>query len=37
VRATDSAGKTQPPVAGLWNPQGYGANTWHRVRVFVEA
>ncbi len=37
VRATDSNGKTQPPVAPFWNPQGYGANTWHRVRVLVEA
>ncbi|MGE0242210.1 MAG: sulfite oxidase [Parvibaculaceae bacterium] len=35
VRATDSRGKTQPPTAAFWNPQGYGANSWHRVRVVV--
>jgi DMSO/TMAO reductase YedYZ molybdopterin-dependent catalytic subunit len=37
VKATDSSGKVQPPVAPFWNPQGYGANTWHRVRVLIEA
>ncbi|MGE0007182.1 MAG: sulfite oxidase [Parvibaculaceae bacterium] len=37
VRATDSNGRTQPPEAALWNPQGYGANAWHRVRVVVAA
>lgn len=37
VRATDSNGRSQPPIAPFWNPQGYGANTWHRVRVTIEA
>ena len=37
VRATDGNGKTQPPTAGTWNPQGYGGNSWHRVRVVVPA
>ncbi len=35
VRATDSKGKTQPPVAALWNPQGYGANSWHKIGVTI--
>ncbi|GJD37561.1 hypothetical protein FMGBMHLM_4496 [Methylobacterium aerolatum] len=35
VRATDSAGKAQPHVAGNWNPQGYGGNALHRVAVLV--
>ena len=35
VRATDSANKSQPHVAGNWNPQGYGANPMHRVAVLV--
>jgi DMSO/TMAO reductase YedYZ molybdopterin-dependent catalytic subunit len=35
VRATDSAGKSQPHIAGNWNPQGYGANPMHRVAVLV--
>jgi sulfite oxidase len=35
VRATDSKGKSQPPVAAFWNPQGYGANSWHRLRVTI--
>jgi DMSO/TMAO reductase YedYZ molybdopterin-dependent catalytic subunit len=37
VRATDSAGRAQPFAAGNWNPQGYGANPLHRVRVLIEA
>jgi DMSO/TMAO reductase YedYZ molybdopterin-dependent catalytic subunit len=37
VRATDSAGKSQAFTAPFWNPQGYGANAFHRVRVLVEA
>lgn len=37
ARATDSAGKTQPHVAGNWNPQGYGGNPMHRVAVLVKA
>ena len=36
-RATDSDGKMQPHVAGGWNPQGYGANPFHRVAVLVKA
>jgi sulfite oxidase len=35
ARATDSAGKAQPHVAGNWNPQGYGANPMHRIAVLV--
>jgi DMSO/TMAO reductase YedYZ molybdopterin-dependent catalytic subunit len=34
-RATDSSGKTQPHVAGNWNPQGYGGNPMHRIAVLV--
>jgi DMSO/TMAO reductase YedYZ molybdopterin-dependent catalytic subunit len=35
TRGTDSQGVAQPHVAGFWNPQGYGANPMHRVRVLV--
>ena len=35
VRATDSAGRSQPHAAGGWNPQGYGANPMHRISVLV--
>ena len=35
VRATDAAGKSQPHIAGNWNPQGYGANPMHRIAVLV--
>ena len=35
IRATDSANRTQPHIAGNWNPQGYGANPMHRVAVLV--
>jgi hypothetical protein len=35
TRGTDSRGIAQPHVAGFWNPQGYGANPMHRVRVLV--
>jgi sulfite oxidase len=35
VRATDSDGRMQPHTAGNWNPQGYGANPFHRVAVLV--
>ena len=35
TRATDSRGVAQPHVAGNWNPQGYGGNPMHRVRVLV--
>lgn len=37
VKATDSSGKGQAHAAQFWNPQGYGANTFHRVRVLIEA
>jgi DMSO/TMAO reductase YedYZ molybdopterin-dependent catalytic subunit len=35
VRATDSRGIAQPHVATNWNPQGYGANPFHRIAVLV--
>ena len=35
VRATDSRGIAQPHVATNWNPQGYGANAFHRIAVLV--
>ena len=35
ARATDSRGRTQPHVAANWNPQGYGANPFHRIAVLV--
>jgi hypothetical protein len=35
TRGTDTLGVTQPHVAGFWNPQGYGGNPMHRVRVLV--
>ena len=35
ARATDSANKMQPHVAGNWNPQGYGGNPMHRIAVLV--
>ena len=35
TRATDSRGIAQPHVAGFWNPQGYGGNPMHRIRVLV--
>jgi len=34
-KATDSAGNSQPILPVNWNPQGYGANCVHRVRIFV--
>ncbi|WP_368912092.1 sulfite oxidase [Taklimakanibacter deserti] len=37
ARATDGSGKSQPPLAGFWNPQGYGGNGWHRVPVLIPA
>lgn len=37
ARATDSNGLAQPHVAGDWNPQGYGANPYHRVAVLIRA
>jgi hypothetical protein len=35
TRATDSRGVAQPHVVGMWNPQGYGGNPMHRVRIKV--
>jgi DMSO/TMAO reductase YedYZ molybdopterin-dependent catalytic subunit len=35
TRATDSANRMQPHVAGNWNPQGYGGNPMHRIAVLV--
>jgi DMSO/TMAO reductase YedYZ molybdopterin-dependent catalytic subunit len=35
TRSTDSRGVSQPHVAGFWNPQGYGANPMHRIRVLA--
>jgi sulfite oxidase len=35
ARATDSANRSQPHVAGNWNPQGYGGNPMHRIAVLV--
>jgi len=37
VRATDARGAVQPFIAGDWNPQGYGANPYHRIAVRVGA
>jgi len=37
VRATDSAGDTQPEaVAATWNVKGYANNAWHRITIQVE-
>ena len=33
ARATDSNGKTQPPVVPGWNPRGYLNNVMHRIAV----
>jgi sulfite oxidase len=35
VRATDAAGRSQPHMAGNWNPHGLGANPMHRIAVLV--
>ena len=36
ARAWDDAGESQPKSpATVWNPMGYGNNSWHRVRVDV--
>jgi sulfite oxidase len=35
ARATDSANRSQPHIAGNWNPGGYGVNPMHRVAVLV--
>lgn len=34
-RATDDRGAPQPHAAGDWNPQGYGANPFHRIAVLA--
>jgi hypothetical protein len=34
-RATDTRGISQPYVAGLWNPEGYGGNPIHRIKLRV--
>jgi len=37
VRATDSAGTTQPrELAEVWNVKGYNNNAWHRVAIHAE-
>jgi len=37
VRATDSAGTTQPrELAEVWNVKGYNNNAWHRVAIRAE-
>jgi DMSO/TMAO reductase YedYZ molybdopterin-dependent catalytic subunit len=35
ARATDEAGRAQPPVAPGWNPKGYNNNQQHRIAVFA--
>ncbi len=35
VRARDTRGAWTPHVAQNWNPQGYGANPFHRIAVLV--
>ena len=35
ARATDSQGRAQPFHAANWNPNGYGCNVMHWVRVTV--
>lgn len=37
VRATDSAGRTQPLLPDNWNPNGYGCNAVHRIAIMVGA
>jgi DMSO/TMAO reductase YedYZ molybdopterin-dependent catalytic subunit len=36
ARAVDASGRSQPFAAANWNPQGYGANAYHRIAVLVE-
>ncbi len=33
ARATDAAGRMQPPVVPGWNPRGYGNNMQHRIAL----
>ena len=35
TRAQDRSGRYQPHVAANWNPQGYGANPFHRIAVLI--
>jgi len=35
MRAQDAGGRYQPHTAGNWNPQGYGANPFHRIAVLI--
>lgn len=35
ARATDGAGRAQPPVPPGWNPRGYLNNMQHRIAVFA--
>jgi DMSO/TMAO reductase YedYZ molybdopterin-dependent catalytic subunit len=35
TRPVDSAGWSQPFAPANWNPQGYGANAYHRIAVLV--
>lgn len=35
ARATDANGRSQPPLATNWNPQGYGGNAQHRIAILV--
>jgi sulfite oxidase len=35
ARAADSRGIMQPHAAANWNPQGYGANPFHRIAVLI--
>jgi len=35
VKATDSAGRSQPMVLPDWNPKGYLNNACHRIAVQV--
>jgi sulfite oxidase len=37
ARAVDSEGWSQPFAPANWNPQGYGANAYHRIAVLVHA
>lgn len=34
-RGTDSDGIMQPHAPANWNPQGYGANPFHRIAVLI--
>jgi hypothetical protein len=35
ARATDDAGRMQPPTQPGWNPRGYLNNLQHRIAVFA--